>query len=367
MTKQLQINHLHRKVKCNPRRKKLNQSCFGTILKVDPLGNDMTMRTSLLLFLITVFALTYSSHAQTASAQPAAQQGYLIGPGDVISIKALGEPSFDVDALTVDEDGKILIPYVETPLIAKCKTERGLQADVVKAWSKYLRRPQVYLRVAQRNSRPPVSIYGAVVQQQQVNLTRRAYLLELIAFAGVDTEKSGGMVQVFRTRPPMCGETNPSAEWVASDSGGLSVPSKVFSLSAMNQGTEKSNPEIFPGDVILVQKAKPVFVTGEVIRPGEFSIPEGGLPLTQAIAMASGISREAKTKNVRIYRKKPNSPEPEILAVNYDQIRKGTEKDVLLQPFDIVEVDKAKKSIGDILLEAVTGIPNRVPIPIRPF
>jgi len=323
------------------------------------------MRSGTLIISVFVFLglVSLSVHAQEGSAA----QGYLIGPGDVISVKALGEPSFDVEALTVDEDGKILIPFYDTPIIAKCKTEKALQGEVVKAWSKYLKNPQVYLRVASRNSRPPVHIYGAVVTQQKVELTRRAFLLELIAFAGIDAEKSGGKVQVFRTRPPMCGEQTQSSDWAMADSGGFNVPSKMFSLAAISSGTEGSNPEIFPGDIVLVQKASPVYVTGEVVKPGEFNIPEAGLPLTQAIAMASGITREARTKNVRIYRKNGDASKPEVLAVNYDQIRKGEQGDVMLKPFDIVEVDKSKKSIGDILLEAVTGIPNRVPIPIRAY
>jgi hypothetical protein len=36
----------------------------------------------------------------------------------------------------------------------------------------------------------------------------------------------------------------------------------------------------------------------------------------------------------------------------------------MLQPYDIVEVGKAKKSIGQILIDALTNIPGRVPIPI---
>jgi hypothetical protein len=83
--------------------------------------------------------------------------------------------------------------------------------------------------------------------------------------------------------------------------------------------------------------------------------------------MASGITREAKTKNIKIYRRKTGSAEPEVITVNFDEIKKGAVADPMLMPFDIVEVDKAKKSIGDILLEAVTGIPSRIPIPIRPF
>jgi hypothetical protein len=48
--------------------------------------------------------------------------------------------------------------------------------------------------------------------------------------------------------------------------------------------------------------------------------------------------------------------------VNYDQIKKGTASDVMLMPFDIVEVDKAPKKFTDYLIEFATGIPNRIPI-----
>ena len=294
------------------------------------------------------------------------QRGYLIGPGDEITGKVLGEPQFDFVA-TVDGNRKIEVPFFDQPIVAHCLSERDLRTQVTKLLSKYLKTPQLSLRVTGRNSRPPVSIYGEVRQQQQVNLTRRAYLLELISFAGGETEKSGGMIQVFRTRPPMCSEAGPEEDWKLTGDSGLGVPSRMYSLMSLRQGKEDSNPEIFPGDIIVVQKAAPVYVTGEVMKPGELNIPEGGLPLTQAIAMASGITREAKTKNVKIYRRKSGSPQPEVIAVNYDQIKKGQQEDMLLQAFDIVEVDKAKKSIGDILLETLTGLPGRIPIPIRPF
>jgi polysaccharide export outer membrane protein len=325
------------------------------------------MRLNTLPLLIIILAFVGAAIAQTKPTVEA-QPGYLIGPGDVISIKALGEPSFDVEALTVDEDGRMLIPYVETPVVAKCKTERGLQADVAQAWSKYLRKPQISLRVTQRNSRPPVSVYGEIRgQAQQFNLTRRVYLLELISYSGGVTEKSSGLIQVFRTRPPMCGETNLSTDWKVDSAApaGLAVPSRIYSLTGLNQGQEESNPEIIPGDIIVVAKASPVYVIGEVMKPGEISIPEGGLPLTQAIAMASGQSREAKLKAVKIYRRKAGSPKPDEIIANMELIKKGTEKDVMLQPLDIVEVGKAPKSFMDYVIEFATGIPGR--IPIRPI
>jgi polysaccharide biosynthesis/export protein len=298
---------------------------------------------------------------QGTTIDPDSPRGYLIGPGDEITGKVLGEPQFDFVA-TVDEDGRIEVPFFEEPIMAKCLTERDLRTEVTKLLSKYLRNPQATVRVTQRNSRPPVSIYGEVRQQQQVVLTRRAFLLELISFAGGETEKSGGMIQVFRTRPPMCGEAGAEASWSAN---GLDVPSRMYSLTDLRQGREESNPEILPGDIIIVEKAAPVYVTGEVMRPGEINIPEGGLPLMQAIAMASGITRDAKTRSIKIYRRNAGGVEPEVIVANFDAIRRGQEKEIMLEPFDIVEVGKSPKKFTDYLLEFATGVPNR--IPIRPF
>lgn len=321
------------------------------------------MRSNFYSLSLLLVLLTVSVSAQKA-VDPYAGQGYLIGPGDVLSIKALGEPTFNVDTLTVDEDGMIVIPYVETPLAAKCKTERGLQAEVSKAWSKYLKNPQISLQVTKRESRLPVSVFGEVREQQRFQLTRRVKLLELISYSGGETEKSGGVVQVFRSIGPVCSEVSDPNHWTAGDGA---VPMRQFSLAEVRQGLEDANPEIIAGDIIVVQKAAPIYVIGEVNKPGELVMPDGGLPLTQAIAMASGVNREAKTRSVKVYRQKTGVPEPEVFAVNYDQIRKGEEKDIMLQARDIVEVGKAKKSIGDVMYEMLIGLPGKVPFPIRPL
>lgn len=324
------------------------------------------MKTTLLFFLLLGFCFFQTALAQTAVTDTDSQKGYLIGPGDEVTGKVLGEAQFDFVA-TVDEDGKIEVPFFDKPVMAMCRTERDLRIEIAKLLSKYLKTPQLSLRVTQRNSRPPVSIYGEVRQQQQVPLTRRVHLLELISFAGGVTEKSGGMIQVFRTKPPICADPEAIKDWKTETAVGLDVPSRMYSLTSLRQGRDEANPEIFPGDIIVVAKSAPVYVVGEVVRPGELGIPEGGLPLTQAIAMVSGITREAKTKTVKVYRRKTGSPQPEVLSVNYDSIRKGEEKDIMLEPFDIVEVGKAPKKLTDYIIEFATGIPNRIPIPIRPF
>ena len=308
------------------------------------------------------FALNGAAQTVAADATPKlpgaietdSQRGYLVGPGDEITGKVLGEPQFDFVA-TVDSNGKIEVPFFDQPVNAQCLSERDLRTAVTKLLSKYLKNPQVSLRVTDRKSRPPATIYGEVRTPQQVVLTRRSTLLELLSFSGGVTEEAGGMIQVFRTHPPVCEDGGTDADWEKDSGDTTDVPSRMYSLTAVKLGREEANPIIYPGDVVVVQKAAPVYITGEVRQPQGIYLKEGGVSLAEAIAKIGGVNREARTKNIKVYRLKPNSKDREIILANYDQIRDGKQKDIMLQPYDIVEVDKAKKSIAQTVLEIVAG------------
>lgn len=307
---------------------------------------------------VFIFALSLGllqlAAGQTIPVDLTAGKGYLVGPGDEITGKILGEPQFDF-VTNVDENGKIEVPFFDQPVMAKCLSERELRTQVTKLLSKYLKNPQLSLRVTDRKSRPPASIYGQVKTPGQVILTRRTTLLELLSFSGGVTEEAGGMIQVFRTQPPVCAEDIPEGDWVAATSDGVDVPSRMYSLSSLRLGKDESNPVIHPGDVIVVQKADPIYITGEVVAPQGIYLKEGGVSLSEAIAKIGGVRREAKTKDIKIYRLKSNSKDREIINANYDLIRTGEQKDIMLEPYDIVEVDKAKKSVLQIALEIATG------------
>lgn len=312
------------------------------------------MKRFLFAFVLALFSFTFVL-AQDVMVKPVDDRGYLIGPGDVISIRVFGEAEFNSEAVTVDQDGKIEIPVSEQPIVAQCRTEKELRADITKVMSKYLRNPMITVRVTERNSRPPAVVSGEVRAPQQVNMRRKASLLELITFAGGVTENAGGIVRVYRTRPPLCEDNNLDVAWAKSDSD-YEVPSRLYTLSSIQTGDEASNPTVFPGDLIIVEKASPVYITGLVVQPQGLRIPEGGLSLRRAIAIVGGVQREAKTKDIKIYRLKQDSQEREIISANYDLIKKGEQKDIMLEPYDIVEVDKSKKSIGQLILETVVGV-----------
>jgi polysaccharide export outer membrane protein len=316
------------------------------------------MKKSILVFLVLSFCFVRAVSAQqgAVAAAPvnlAPTSGYLLGPGDVVGGKVMGESQFDFTAV-VDENGNIEVPFFEEPISAMCKNGNQLKSDLTKAVGKYLRNPQVGLTI-ERKSRPPVTVTGEVRTPGQVTIVRETRLLELISFSGGETENAGGNVEVFRQRPPMCGDSEEIAAWNAEAANSTGVPSRVYSLSLVKSGSTESNPVVNPGDIVVVQKAAPVYIVGEVRNPTGLYIKDGGLRLTQAVAMVGGVTREAKTKDVKIYRRKPNSIDQEILSVNLDAIKKGEQKDIMLEPNDQIEVDKTKKSVAQTILELATG------------
>ncbi|MEO8647838.1 MAG: polysaccharide biosynthesis/export family protein [Acidobacteriota bacterium] len=304
--------------------------------------------------LILTLFFAYFATAQLPSALVDTPQAYLVGPGDVITVKVLGEPQYDFVA-TIDQNGKVEVPFFETPINAKCLSEPALRTEVSKLLSKYLKNPQISLRVTERNSRPKATISGEVRTPAQVDLRRNVTLLEVISFSGGVTEDAGGMVQIFRTQAPICSDGGTDADWSKSTGDPLDVPSRMYSLIGLRTGSDEANPVIYPGDIVLVQKAAPVYITGEVMTPQGIYLKERGLSLAEAIAKVGGVRREAKTKDIKIYRLKPNSKDRDVITANYDLIRKEQQKDLMLEPYDIVEVDKAKKSIAQTVLEIVTG------------
>lgn len=311
------------------------------------------MRRNVILFLILIIGLMQTAFAQE-TIPVSNSRGYLLGPGDEIVVKVLGEKDFDFEA-ALDENGNIEVPFFNKPIPAMCKNERELKADVTKLLAKYLRTPQVSLRIKERNSRPAAMVYGEVRSPQQFVLMRQVRLMELLSQSGGVNDESSGIVQVYRPQAPMCGSTDEIAEWKAQTNELQSIPARLYSISSVLKGNEESNPIIYPGDIVVVQKAKPVYIIGEVSAPQGVYIKEDGLTLREAISKVGGIARENKVKEIFILRLKPNSKDREQIPVNWELLSKNEGKDPMLEPYDIVQVNKPKKPIHELILELAIG------------
>jgi polysaccharide export outer membrane protein len=281
---------------------------------------------------------------------------YLLGPGDVLDLRVYNEPQFN-GPLVVDDEGNVAIPFIEQPIRAQCRSDREIRADVVKALSKYLNKPQVNLRLTDAKSRPPAVVFGAVRSPSRVQMQRKVKLLDLLAASGGVTEASGGDIQIFHTEAVMCPEAEDLVA-VPADTFKPADPTQigydVYSLLALKDGKQEANPIIRPGDIVIVQEAQPVYLTGAVRQPMSLYL-KNGMQLKQAIAMVGGLSKSAKSASIVIWRRKKGQTEPEKLIVNFKDIQKEKIKDIELQPYDIVDVPDNSGSLGNTFRNMFLG------------
>lgn len=326
----------------------------------------MSKKLLTLFVVVIVWAIGLSVFAQEP-APPAMSsvdgQGignYLLGPGDVLDVRVFGQSDLN-SIVEIDADGNISsLPFLETPIRAQCRTDRQIQKDITVAFSKYILNPQVSVRVTDRKSRPPATISGAVRTPLQVTMMRRIRLNELLVRAGGWTDRASGTVQIMHTQLEMCLEPGDVFQKAAVKSPTDEFGVLTYKLADLKTGKADADPYIRPGDIVRVSEGDPVYVFGSVRAARELVLKDK-LTLGRAIAMAGGPDRMANTREVHIYRQRDEKVGQDDLTVNYDAIRKGEQEDILLQPFDIIEVRKAgvlsKTGLKDILLSfAKSGV-----------
>jgi polysaccharide biosynthesis/export protein len=296
------------------------------------------------------------SLSQPSSVDNQGIRNYLLGPGDVLDVRVFGQPDLNTLA-EVDSDGNLSsLPFLESPIPARCHTEKEIQKSIATAYGKYIKNPQVSVRITERKSRQPATVFGAVRQPTRVQMQRKVRLNELMAASGGFTEKAAGTIQILHTEPLMC--PGPGEEKEAAEIDGTKVPLQIVKIAELRAGKMEANPIIRPGDYILVTEAEPIYITGSVNAPQGVYLRDQ-LTLSRALAMAGGVRKEAKTSDIRIYRQKPGSSEQETIRVDLAAIKKSQKPDFLLQPYDVIEVPEASmlsaQRIGPTLLGAVSG------------
>lgn len=344
-----------------------------------------------LLVLSTVVAVI--AHAQSPANVPDFQQTtsssldnqgvrrYRLGPGDILDVRVFGQPDLN-STVEIDEDGNISsLPFIEDPIPARCRNEKEVQKTITEAYAKYLLKPRVSVRVLERRSRQPAVVFGAVRSPARVPMIRRLRLHEMLATAGGVTANASGTIQIIHTEPELCPENEEVPMIASADPKTIAAadpkapkPSDVgeietYKITGLKSG-EENNPYIRAGDIVIVTEGEPVFITGMVVMPRELVIKDQ-LTLHRAIAMAGGTQKLAKTNEIHVYRKKDGKIGADDLKFDYDAIRKGQQPDVLLQPYDIIEVRQvgtlSSKGLGELLkgigMGTVGSLPLRMPIP----
>ncbi|HZH33534.1 MAG TPA: SLBB domain-containing protein [Pyrinomonadaceae bacterium] len=251
----------------------------------------------------------------------------LIHLGDVIDVDILGSLEYDWRGALDSEGFLSSLPYAANPVLALCRTEDELASEIAVAYTKFLRNPQVVVRVVDRSARQQARMFGAIRSPLRLQIERPVHLNELIVLAGGITERASGEIKIFRPAYSSCSETKTVQK--------QSETSTIKILDLLS-GKNFANPLIRTGDIVTIEEAKPIFVTGGVAAPQQVLF-RGQITLSRALASAGGFLRDADGTKIVIYRRLPSGG-TKIVEADFDKISKKQSEDLALEPFDIVEV-----------------------------
>lgn len=292
-------------------------------------------------------ATTTTTANAVAPARAERDDRYRIGAGDVLDIRVFNKPILSRENVRVNGNGMIRMPLIEDDIMAACRTEGELSAEIAKLYLKYQRKPVVDVFVKEYQSQP-VAVIGAVNQPSQFKLQRRVKLLELIASANGIADRAGRSVNVIHGEPT--GLVCQSGAMVAEDDI-VKTGLNSYKLRDTLNGEAQANPYIQPGDIVYIPDADQAYVVGNVMRPRAIPLRDP-VTISQAIAMAEGLRQDTKKDKIRIVRQEPGSTVKKEIIVDLKAIEKKQAVDVVLQANDIVDV---QVNSGKVLLKSFIG------------
>ncbi|MGQ9898524.1 MAG: polysaccharide biosynthesis/export family protein [Acidobacteriota bacterium] len=291
---------------------------------------------------------------------------YVIGPGDIVDIKVFRQPDL-TGRFRVGDSGNVELLFIGPQKLAGLTENEA--ADLLRqALRKYLRQPEVSVTVTEFNSRL-VTVIGAVQSPGRQPLRRTMRLLDVIALAGGLVEDSSRFVNVIRYVPKPTEEAEPVSETAPTTPGiDGDMPPEVEILSIniddIIAGNAQNNLLLQSGDIISVPRADVVYLAGNVRKPGAITA-RYPITVTQAIAMASGLTEGAKRNDLRLYRTVPGKLEREEIKISLAAIQSGKQKDLVLQANDVLYVPHSDlRSAGMTLMRNLPTLVTSALVPI---
>jgi polysaccharide export outer membrane protein len=268
------------------------------------------------------------------SAKRTSSKDYRIGPDDLIEVNVFEDEKLN-KTVRVSSQGNVSLPLIGI-LRVKGLTGSEMEKEIRDLLAdKYLQDPHVSIFIKEYHNQR-VSMMGAVTKPGVYDVTGEKTVLDLLSLAGGIRDDAGKML--FLIRPPsMNGDENkkgkePEAEAAKTLTAGLE--------ELLIKGDLSLNFTLEHGDVINIPPAGKVFVGGLVQSPGGFAMSKS-MTLSQAIAVAGGLSVKADASETRIFRYAGRGDQKEVLTFNAYAIQKGQTSDPYLQENDVIFVPRS--------------------------
>jgi polysaccharide export outer membrane protein len=236
-----------------------------------------------------------------------ASADYRVGVGDVLGISVYRSPEM-ASQLAVATDGTIVFPELGPIHVGDLTTAQianEIQARLRRAG--ILTSPQVNVIVVQLRARL-VSVMGAVSRPGEYPVDRESMTVsQVLALAGANFGTGDAVVTLI-------------------EGNGVGAARSQARIADIVSGS--ADRAVHNGEVIVVQAAPLVYVTGEVGHPGSFAL-EPGMTIDQAIAVAGGVTPRGSIHRLRVTRKGDDGAQHELADHRLD---------TAVQPNDVITV-----------------------------
>lgn len=260
---------------------------------------------------------------------------YVLGPNDQILIRAAEVEEISDKPFRIEEDG-----FVNLPLVGRLRAGglaiRDFEAVLIESLKKFIREPRVMINVVQYRS-APVFFVGAFQKPGIYPLQGKRTLVEMLTSIGGLTPQASRRIKLTRR----------------TENGKIQLPNvyedpegKYTSVEiSMGSLRENVNPAedivLEPFDIITVERAELIYVTGEVGRKGGLELGEReSMSILQVLTMSGGALDGANMKKVRVLRPVLSSSRRAEINIDITRVLAGQDSDFPLLANDVLYVPK---------------------------
>jgi polysaccharide export outer membrane protein len=228
--------------------------CFQGLMLVPALAQNVASSAERVGTPLNGPAVTPAAYIPTTPAAPVNMTSYVLGAEDQITVRVFAADDIPDKPAQIDNDGTVTLPMIGRVHAAGLTVEQ-FQTNLVIAYKKYFKDPQVTVQVNDFRSQP-VSVAGNVTTPGVVQLRGNRNLLEVIGQAGGLRADAGDSVLITRNL----------SEGPIPVAGAFTDPTGKYSIAhidvraVMSGKDPEGNIIIKPHDVITVPRARMVYV-----------------------------------------------------------------------------------------------------------